>query len=292
MKRYLILMKDILAIFVFFSFFWSNSQIQIKGFVHADGLPLPLANIIEDETKNTAQTDYDGWFELTTINKPSTITIHYIGYESESIEVNKDTIVYVILKGYSNDAHWLSFGGSFEAINSVFGIQVSNGSDEEPLIHFEDFQDDILIKVYGQTDFNRNYSYGAEIGVTATKNIGRTTLKYDVINYEQNKLFLKDFNLTSKLTNFGNFGVIFRMGYEKFNERNRFGVGGGLQHIWNNFYLCINSRYYFGYFHHEAYLQMTIPSNNMFSFKTVYSRIDDKIILSLGLNYTFLRKKN
>ncbi|TPE44636.1 hypothetical protein [Pontibacter mangrovi] len=187
------------------------------------------------------------------------------------------------------NTRWLAFGTNYGFANSVIGFQVSNGVDEEPLIHFEDFQDNLLIKVQGQTGFDSSYSYGAELGFYSLKYVGRTTLKYDVLNFNDSDLFLTDFNLTSRIRYFRNTGLIFRTGFHQLDGNKNFGFGFGLEQNARNAYFGLNSRYYFEYFHHEAYFQYRIPTKNFISFRTIYNRIDKKDLLTIGLNYSFVR---
>ncbi len=283
-------MRTLLVLMFFLTSFEVVSQNVVKGFViDLDGNGLPKVLITEVRTANRTETNTRGYFTLTTANDTSHIAFSYIGLDSQTIVITADTTLNIILTRESYDTRWLTFGISHAPLNSAVGFQISNGVDEEPLIHFEDFQDNVLFKVHAQSDFNRNYSYGAELGIHLLRYIGRTTLKYDVIRFKEADIFLTDFNLTSKLRYFGNTGLIFRTGYQKFNDKNKFGLGLGLEQNRRNFYIGINSRYYFDYFHHEVYLQYKIPAKSFISFLTVYNRIDDKNLLSLGLNYSFAR---
>ena len=193
-------------------------------------------------------------------------------------------------KDYYN-TRWLTFGSNYGIFNRVFGFQLSNGVDEEPLIHFEDFQDNILIKLHGQTDFGENYSYGGEFGFYSLKVIGRTTLKYDFLNFENSELYLTDINLTSRLVYIRNTGLIFRTGYQNFDGKKNFGIGLGFEQDLVKSYFGLNSRYYFDYFHHEAYLQFRLLKSNMLTMRTVYNRIDNRNILTIGLNYSLVRNR-
>jgi hypothetical protein len=58
---------------------------------------------------------------------------------------------------------WLTIGTEYEGINSGFGLSVSNGFDEQPIIHFEDISTNILYKVRAQTNFNKDYSFDANL---------------------------------------------------------------------------------------------------------------------------------
>jgi hypothetical protein len=286
MRKFLLLILTVIPLQAF-------SQILVQGKIRDNnGENLPGAVISEIGAGNSTTSDIEGSFSLKTIQDSCKISFSFIGLDTQTITLTKDSTLNISLDfGDFYNTRWLSIGTNYESFNSVIGLQLSNGVDEEPLIHFEDFQDDLLIKIHGQTDLNDNYSYGAEIGVYSLKYVGRTTLKYDVMNFENSELFLTDFNLTSRIRYFRNTGLIFRTGYQKFNNNENYGIGLGIEQGGQNFYFGMNSRYYFDYFHHEAYLQIQIPTKNILSFRTVYNRIDNKNLLTIGLNYAFVRNK-
>ena len=287
MRTYLLIILTIISTEAF-------SQILVQGKIRdINGEAIPGALINEIGTENKTISDLEGNFSLKTNQDSCSVSFSFIGLEIKTINFTKDSLINVTLEfGNYYNTRWLTFGTNYEFFNSVIGLQISNGVDEEPLIHFEDFQDNILIKVHGQYDLNTNYLYGAEIGASTLRYIGRTTLKYDVINFENSEIFLTDINLTSRIRYFRNTGLIFRAGYQKYNNNENFGFGLGLEQKGRNVYFGFNSIYYFDYFYHEAYLQFRIPTKNFISFRTVYKRIDNKNMISVGLNYSFVRNNN
>ncbi len=111
-------------------------------------------------------------------------------------------IALIPLSAFSQDelkyGRWLSIGTSYEAFNSVVGLQIGNGFDEESLIHFEDFYDSFLLKIEGQTDFNSNYSYELNLGWSYPNlpiRTSRLSMRYRRINFESEDLFLDDFSM-------------------------------------------------------------------------------------------------
>ncbi len=286
-------MRGVLIFLIFLISSKTISQNLVKGSVYdPEGNELPEVKILETGTNNGTESNIKGYFELTTMNDASYLSFSWIGFKTQSVMVTSDTTLNITLNNDFYNTRWLTFGTNYEFFNSVIGLQISNGVDEEPLIHFEDFQDNILIKVHGQSDLNNNYSYGAELGVYSLRYIGRTTLKYDVLNFENSELFLTDINLTSRIRYFRNTGLIFRTGYQDLNNQKNFGVGLGFEQVAEKVYFGFNSIYYFDYFHHQAFVQFRIAPKNLISFRTVYNRIDNKNLLSVGLNYSFIRNNN
>lgn len=273
--------------------FQVSSQNLVKGTVfdsHDDSM-VPGAEIVELGSSNSTRSDLNGLFELTTSSDSSVLLISFIGYNPQKIIITSDTTLVVDLFYDFYNTRWLSFGANYGILNQVFGFQLSNGVDEEPLIHFEDFQDNILIKLHGQTDYTDDYSYGGEFGFYLLGPIGRTTLKYDRINFEESGLFLTDLNLTSRIRYFKNTGLILRTGYQKLDGNETYGLGLGFEQDSQNFHFGLNSRYYFDYFHHEMYFQFIIPSKDLLTFRTVYNRIDSTGLLTAGINYAFVRAR-
>jgi hypothetical protein len=58
------------------------------------------------------------------------------------------------------DSKWNTIGIQYDFLNYTFGLVMSNGYDEMPLIHFEDFSEKFVYKVNVQTNFNKDYSFG------------------------------------------------------------------------------------------------------------------------------------
>ncbi|WP_298239092.1 TonB-dependent receptor [uncultured Algibacter sp.] len=76
-----------------------EQQHQIKGtVVDESGLPLPGANILEKDTTNGTQTDFDGNFSLEVSSENAIIVISYIGYESQQITVSNQSTFNIVLQ--------------------------------------------------------------------------------------------------------------------------------------------------------------------------------------------------
>ena len=131
----------------------------VKGTVFDEiGMPLPGANILETGTKNGATTDFDGKYSLQ-INKGSTITVTYIGYKTQvlnlagqsTININMEPDLQqlddIVIIGYGS-VQKRDVTGSVATVDMnklieapvvnfdqalagrVSGVQVSNGSGE------------------------------------------------------------------------------------------------------------------------------------------------------------------
>jgi hypothetical protein len=288
-------MRKLLFIFLTLIHVKAFSQILIQGKIRdIDGIGLPGAIINEIGTDNKITTNVEGNFLYKTIQDSCTISFYFIGLEPKTLVFTRDTTIDVTLEFRDYNSRWLTIGTNYDFYHTVYGFQISNGFDEEKLIHFEDFQDNFLIKILGQTDFKTNYSYGAEVGwaYLPIRYLARLSLGYSVRNFESTKLFLKDLNLSSGIGYFGNSLILIQFGNQKLQGNNNVGLALGMEQKFKSLYFGFLSGYYFDYFNHTAYFQIGHYNKGLFSFRTTYNRINNFNLLTLGVNYTFLRNKN
>ncbi|HEX9602031.1 MAG TPA: TonB-dependent receptor [Mariniflexile sp.] len=82
---------------ILFSINYSLAQ-NITGTVKdASGIPIPSVNIVVKGTSNGTTTDFDGKY-IITASATATLVFSYIGYNSETIDVNNRTIIDVTLQ--------------------------------------------------------------------------------------------------------------------------------------------------------------------------------------------------
>lgn len=75
-----------------------QQKFKISGTVtDENGQPLPGANIIEKETSNGSQTDFDGKFTLEVVNENAILEVSYLGFITQQISVNGQSNVSVSL---------------------------------------------------------------------------------------------------------------------------------------------------------------------------------------------------
>ncbi|GAB5531571.1 MAG: hypothetical protein Roseis3KO_33480 [Roseivirga sp.] len=270
------------------------AQWKVTGKVlNKNGKAFKNVEVVEDGTKNNTITNRKGAFELVTTRDSASVGFYtYVLSSVQRILVTSDTTITIKLDFIDfYNTRWLSLGSNYDPINKVFGLHLSNGVDELPIIHFEDFQDIFLIKANAQSDFDNNHSFGLELGVNYLRFAGRTTIQYNYINFKSSQLLLNGLNLTSQLRYIGSTGLIFRTGYQHYDNKGRYGLGMGLIRSIGKIHVGANSRYYFDYFHHEAYLMVRITKSRMFNLRVVYNRIDHHDLLTFGLNYAFIRNR-
>lgn len=284
--------KIIVFLALFSLSFNGISQNLIKGkVVDNSDMPLPGARIEEVGTSNMTSTDFDGLFEMTTLNNPSEILIGYIGHDAQTFVIKSDSTLTVRLLEYSYNTRWLTFGMNINSFNSLVGLNFSNGFDEEPLIHFEDFQDNLIFKIEGQTDFDSDYIINSGIGLLyPIKFIGRAELGYAKMNLSKDDYEFQDVHLRLRSKYFRNTAMILKTGFQNFQNEKNFGFDFGLQQDFRKVYLGIMAGYY-DYYTLNGYMQYGIYTNtmNLLSLRLEYNRIDNFDFLSVGFHWSFVR---
>ncbi|MBK9688130.1 MAG: TonB-dependent receptor [Saprospiraceae bacterium] len=148
--------------------FGLDAQVKIKGevFEEATGEPIIGANVIIEGTTEGVVTEWDGSFELNTSQKfPFTITVSYLGYVTQSIEV-------------SDAKQKIKFNLADQSITvaevEVVGQRISDKQKSAPLT--VESLDAISIKQTASTDF---YS-----GLGSLKGVDLTTasIGFTIIN--------------------------------------------------------------------------------------------------------------
>lgn len=79
--------------------FNANSQdlLKISGNVQDSDGPLPGVNVIVSGTQLGTTTDFDGYFELDNVSSNATITFSFVGYVSQTVNVNNRNTINVTL---------------------------------------------------------------------------------------------------------------------------------------------------------------------------------------------------
>jgi TonB-linked SusC/RagA family outer membrane protein len=93
--------KIILYLILMGSFFSLTAQnIGIKGVVTSseDGMSLPSASVTVSGTKNATATDLDGHYALNNVDKNATLVFSFTGFASQTIKVNGQESINVVLK--------------------------------------------------------------------------------------------------------------------------------------------------------------------------------------------------
>ena len=262
-------------------------QRTVSGVVfHADDM-LPGTHIHENGTDNKTSSDTNGVFHIITTTDTCSLSFSFIGLTTKTVRITQDTTIHITLAYDAYDTGWLSIGAKYDAVSAMFGITFSNGYDEMPLIHFEDFSDRVIYKMSVQTNFDKDYSLGANLG-----------WKYPVrhlsllsIGYQQYHQPSKDFSHhdvhVSAETFLKNTALTLKTGYQNLNDYHNWGASVGLSNsiVYSKLSIGLSAGYYFDYFTCSACLQGRFRKN--ISYRLAYDRIDACNFLNIGLNYIF-----
>lgn len=211
---------------------------------------------------------------------------------TDSISADSIESIFKIPRVNYYDTKWFTIGSQFDFVNSTFGFLISNGYDERPLIHFEDFSEDLMVKIQGTTDFQTDFSFGASVAyLYPIRYVSLISINYKKFDYSVIGFNHQDINIAAK-TEFKPLraGLSVELGHQKLNELNNPGINIGLQKvlIYRRLYTAITCGYYGEYWTWSARIQGFV-FKDLIGLGIKYNRIDNYNFLYLGLNFTFNR---
>ena len=206
-----------------------------------------------------------------------------------------------LLLDYShNFVKWRFYGINFEQVNENFGLSLSNGLKEQPLIHFEDLQENILYDVSFQTNFTTNYTYGLGLGWDYPFiPFSLIDIHYVQRSFVPQNYFQRDFHIGGLFSS-GIIGIpgslITRLGYQTLNDRSNLGVSFGWQKTFrlnkksphSNFYVGVVYTNYNDYERYNAFIRGFLFNEKM-SYSFSYERIDQYDFLNFSINFVLLK---
>ncbi len=75
-----------------------TNGIEVTGTVtDADGVPLPTVNVVEKNTNNGAQTDFDGNYKLTVTDQDAVLVFSFVGMKTTEVKVGTQTDISVTM---------------------------------------------------------------------------------------------------------------------------------------------------------------------------------------------------
>jgi len=270
--------------------------------METDGSVLPGVVVQEDGTTNRTVSDVNGTFHITTLNDTCSLRFLFVGFLPHTIKITENSTVNILLKedcvGCCDCPGWTSIGVKYDIVNSMFGVIFSNGYDEMPLIHFEEFPDNLTYKMTAQTNFHKDFMFSANLAWNDiswySSRIERRqgimpSIGYEHYDYSSKFFFHRDI-YASVITHFRLIGaaLMLKTGYQTLNDANNWGACLGLQRfIYSRLYSGISVGYYFDYLTYSIYLQGF--ANRNISYRLSYDRIDNYDFLNIGLNLLFNR---
>ena len=271
-------------------------QRKVSGTItDAEGIEMPGVNIHENgNILHPSVSDIDGKFSIITTGDSCLLSFWFVGFISEKVIITQDTTVNIVLTedclGCCGCKRWLSIGTKYDIVNTTLGLSVSNGYDEMPLIHFEDFPSKLVYKVNAQTNFRRDYSFAAHLAwLNMPYPLNQwiiPSIGYEQLNYPSKDFFHRDIHLSvttnAKLIRGA---LVLKTGYQKLDDSNNWGASIGLRkNIISRLYSGISFGYYFDYQTYSLYLQ---GCGKRISYRLAYDRIGEYDFFNLRLNLLF-----
>jgi hypothetical protein len=208
---------------------------------------------------------------------------------SQEKEIWKDS---TMIPEYHYRNQFFTIGTLYDATESLFGIQIGNGNDEQPIIHFEDLSTDILYKISGQTDFENDYSIGSELSwnYPFKAKLSILSLNFNQTRITENNYFQRNIGLSTRyyLRFTPNLHILAKFSHQRINEQNNVGFGLGLQNEHRNIYYGIRADYFKEYYNYSAFLQSLIFKDKI-SVRLTYDRIDKYDFFNIGIYYVIIK---
>jgi hypothetical protein len=215
-------------------------------------------------------------------------------------QVSKDSLkndTLDILTGIANpldvdNTRYVTLGSQYDFINSTFGVLISNGYDERPLIHFENFADRLVFKIQANTSFNHDFSFETDLGWRHLfKKLPFISLGFKQYEYAQKDFFHNDIYATAEtFLPRSNIAIKLKVGYQTLNEHENIGADIELRKVivYSRLYSGVSVGYHFDYFTYSAYVQGFMYKHKL-GYRLQYENIGKFDFLKLGLIYTFTR---
>jgi hypothetical protein len=187
---------------------------------------------------------------------------------------------------------WMTIGSQYDFLSSAFGLLISNGFDERPLIHFEDFSENLIFKIRGSTDFIKDYSIGTDFGWKyPIRHLAIISLGFDQYNYSRKEFYHHDFNVTAEnfITKL-DIALRLKIAYQTLNDFKNVGTTLGIRKVilYRKLYSGLSVGYYFDYFTYSANIQGFVYKN-LIGIRLNYERIDKFDFFNVGMIFTFNR---
>lgn len=287
-------MKYVLTLLFIVFTFSALSQRKVIGavFEEFNSGKMPFVKVQEVGTDNYVETDINGTFQITTLSDTCILKISFIGFEDKEIIITQDAVLVVIFNYPDYSTKWVTSGIMFDAINIVFGLELSNGYNERLLIHFEDFSEKFIYKVSGYTDLKKDYSFGTAIAWRYLfKWLSLVSVEYKQTDYTNVGYFCRDVTIAAnKYLRLFRSELFLKAGYQNLNKNYNWGVLLGIQNVFirSRLYAGVSIGYYCDYLNYSAYLQSFIYKNKI-SLGLIYDKISDFDFFKIGLNFTFSR---
>ncbi|BAO55852.1 TonB-dependent receptor [Nonlabens marinus S1-08] len=267
-----------------------------KGVVLENETPILGATVSVKGTNVITQTDFDGKFEITVPEGFNILLFSLSGYEVVEYELENNAFITVNMQTFRERGIWMSIGSFSDLSFAPYGISISNGQEEQNLMHFESFQEKISLKLAIATDFADNLTYETKFtyyNSLFSKVFFNNSIEY--IKKDYSNFQFEAYNLSSNVTslNFINSLLTTKIGIQSFNNYKGFGGAIGIERHHYNLQLQYGAQlgYWNKYLTYAVYYRMFLI-NDKLSFIANYDRINRTNFFEAGLLFMFKTSKH
>lgn len=268
-----------------------DAQRIVRGIVK-DELNEVLIGVLVKEvgTENKTWTDVNGQYYLQTTEDTCQLVFLSIGSFNNRFTLTKSQILNVKMSSGHSPPRRISLGTNYDFVNHQIGFSLSNGYDEKPLIHFEDFKAKWAYKILASSNFQRDYGFSANLAYNLWGNPFFPTIEVIRQDYLVNNFKRVEANFSFGIgAQFLPLDLIFKPGVQSLNEDCNFGLAIGTDQIYltKRAYSEFSFGYWGNYFSYKGVLHGVILEEQL-SFRVLYERVNNFDFLRLGLNYLFV----
>lgn len=295
MKKYN-LRKILLLLIVFITQFIFCQNTEYRGIVFDDiPLPIPEVKVSIKGTDKSTKTDVDGKFSIVVPDSLNILTFSFLGFETLEYKLNGHQYIEIVLNEEAlipqEREIWVSIGSFSDIEFAPYGISISNGQEEQNLLHFEDFQEAVSFKIALATDFNDNLTYETKFiyhNPLINGHLFNTSI--EIINKDYSHLDFKDYNLSTKIRYLKSISSLLtaKMGVQEFKNKSGFGgaVGFERKHYLLKLQYGGQIGYWNDYFTYKLYLRKFFYKRKL-SLIAKYDNINETNFFTVGIHYLF-----
>ena len=191
---------------------------------------------------------------------------------------------------------WMSIGSFCDLEFAPYGISVSNGQEEQNLLHFEDFQEAVSLKLAYATDFNDNSTFETKMtyhNSLVSGHLFNSSIEY--VRKDYSVLDFQDFSFSTKIKYLKSINSLLslKLGIQEFNNQSSFGGAIGLEkkHYLTRIQYGGLIGYWNDYLTYNLYFRAFIYKRTV-SFIGKYDRINDTDFFKIGIHYLFKTKED
>lgn len=287
MKNLLLLLSILISCLVF-----SQTQ-EYSGVVFENNTNTPIlgATVTVKGTNIFSRTDFDGNFTISVPKINEVLVFSFSGYETIEYQLKEEKFITIQMQTHRERGIWMSIGSFSDLIFAPYGISISNGQEEQNLLHFEDFQERISLNLAIASDFNDNLIYKAKFIYhlpLVNWSLSNTSIEY--VNKDYSEFKFEDLNLSTNVTRIGFINALLsaKLGVQKFDDDEGFGGAIGIEKEYYNLRFQYGAQigYWNDYFTYNILLRKFLIKNRL-SVIANYDRIKNTHFFEVGLHYLF-----